>query len=116
MIVNHTGRVVRIYTEDRPDGIDDIDFSLQHVIDPTPPAVTLTPLPTVTLYEDDIPIELVEFGHAEALPAEQDGVQRIVPLEVALAQPRRDDLLVTYRPVTTSDGTVIGCRELAQPI
>jgi hypothetical protein len=41
----------------------------------------------------------------------------VVPLEVALAQSaRRDDLLVTYRTVTTADGTVIGCRELAQPV
>jgi hypothetical protein len=30
--------------------------------------------------------------------------------------PRRDDLLVPYREVRNSDGTVIGCRELAQPV
>lgn len=116
MIVNNTGRTVRIYAEDRPDGDDDIDFSLLHTFDPTPPAVQLTPMPLLTLYEDDVPVEVVEFGHADQLPASQDGIKRIVPLEVALAQPRRDDLLVTYRPVTTADGTVIGYRELAQPV
>jgi hypothetical protein len=116
MIVNNTGRTVRIYAEDRPDGADDIDFGLLHTFDPDPPAVQLTPMPLVTLYEDDIPLELVEFGHAQQLPAPRDGTKRIVPLEVALAQPRRDDLLVTYRPVTTADGTVIGYRELAQPV
>ena len=116
MIVNNTGRTVRIYAEDRPDGVDDIDWVLLHTFDPTPPAVQLTPMPQVTLYEDDVPIEIVEFGHADQLPAARDDVKRIVPLEVALAQPRRDDLLVAYRPVTTADGTVIGYRELAQPV
>lgn len=115
MIVNNTGRTVRIYAEDRPDGVDDIDLGLLHTFDPTSPAVQLTPMPLLTLYEDDVPVEVVEFGHAERLPAPRDGTKRIVPLEVALAQPRRDDLLVTYRPVTTADGTVIGFRELAQP-
>lgn len=116
MIVNNTGRTVRIYAEDRPDGVDDIAFGLLHTFDPVPPAIQLTPMPLGTLYEDDVPVELVEFGHADKLPTAQDGTKRIVPLDVALAQPRRDDLLVTYRPVTTADGTVIGYRELAQPV
>jgi hypothetical protein len=116
VIVNNTGRTVRIYTEGRPDGLDDIDLGLLRTFDPAPPAVQLTPMPLVTLYDDDVPVEIVEFGHAEHLPAPQDGTKRIVPFEVALAQPRRDDLLVTYRPVTTADGTVIGFRELAQPV
>lgn len=116
MIVNNTGRTVRIYAQGRPDGVDDIDLSLLHVFDPDPPAVQLTPMPLVTLYEDDVPVELVEYGHADNLPAPQDGIRRIVPLDVALSlSHRRDDLLVTYRPVTTADGTVIGFRELAQP-
>lgn len=116
MIVNLTARVIRIYAEDRPEGVDDIDFGLLHVFDPQPPAALLTPMSLVTTYEDDVPIELVEYGHTEHLPAPQTGVRYVVPLEVALAQSRRDDLLVTYRDVTTSDGTVIGCRELAQPV
>jgi hypothetical protein len=117
VITNLTGRTIRIYAEDRPDGVDDIDFGLQHTIDPDG-AVQLTPMPLTTIYQDDqIPVELVEYGHAEGLPAPQSGVFYVVPLEVALAQSaRRDDLLVTYRTVTTADGTVIGCRELAQPV
>lgn len=116
MIVNLTPRVVRIYAEDRPDGDDDIAFGLQHTFDPQLPAAQLTPLPLVTLYEDDVPVELVEYGHIANLPAARDGVRLIVPFEVALAQPRRDDLLVTYRDVHDSTGAVIGCRELAQPV
>jgi hypothetical protein len=117
VIVNNTGRTVRIYAEDRPDGVDDVDFSLLHVIDPDAQSIVLTPRPLVTMDVDGIPIELVEYGHADNLPAPQDGIQHIVPLDVALSlSHRRDDLLVTYRDVTTSDGTVIGCRELAQPV
>ena len=116
MIVNLTPRVVRVYNADRPDSIDDIDLGLEHVIDPAPQAATLAPIPLVGTAQDDIPVELIEYGHADNLPAARDGVFYIVPLDVALAlHPRRTDLLVTYTDVTTSDGTVIGCRSLAQP-
>jgi hypothetical protein len=116
VIANLTPRVVRIYSPDRPDGVDDIDQGLLHVYDPAPQTAQLTPILLVTTSDDDVPIALVEYGHVEELPARRDGVRCIVPLEVALTQPRRDDLLVTYEDVTTSDGTVIGCRALAQPV
>lgn len=117
MIVNLMPRVVRVYAEDRADGLDDIGTGLLRTIDPEPQSAQLTPLPIGTTYRDDLPVELVEYGHVDNLPASRDGVSYVVPLEVALSQTgRRDDLLVTYRDVTTSDGTVIGCRELAQPI
>lgn len=117
MIVNNTGRTVRIYADDRPDGIDDIDMGLLHVFDPDPQAAQLAPLPLVEMYQDDVPLTQIEYGHADNLPAARDGVFYIAPLEVALSlHPRRADLLVTYRDVRTADGTVIGCRSLAQPI
>lgn len=116
MIVNLTARVIRIYAETRPDGIDNIDTGLLQTLDPETPPAQVAPLPLVTTYQDDVPVELVEYGHADNLPAARDGVFYIVPLEVALAHhPRRADLLVTYQDVRTSDGTVIGCRALAQP-
>ena len=115
-IVNLTARVVRVYSADRPDNVDDIDLGLLHVFDPQPDTAQLTPILLVTTSEDDVPIELVEYGHVENLPARRDGVRLIVPLDVALTQPRRDDLLATYQDVATSDGTVIGCRALAQPV
>jgi len=115
-VVNLTGRLIRVYAEDRPDGIDDVDWGLQHAIDPEPQPARITPIPIGTTYQDDIPVELVEFGHIDDLPTPRDGVFYVVPLEVALSQARRDDLLVTYRDVHDSTGAVIGCRELAQPV
>ena len=115
-VINLTGRLIRIYAEDRPDGIDDIDWGLQHSIDPQVAPARIDPIPIGTTYQDDIPVELVEFGHIDDLPSPRDGVFYIVPLEIALSQVRRDDLLVTYRDVRDSTGAVIGYRELAQPV
>lgn len=115
-IENLTPRVVRIYNADRPDGIDDLDLGLRLTLDPAPQAAALDPMPLVTTTIDDIPVELTEYGHVSDLPGARDGVYLIVPLEVAVVlHPRRSDLLVTHNNVTTSDGTVIGCRSLAQP-
>lgn len=116
MIDNLTPRVVRIYNADRPNGVDDLDLGLRQTFDPAPQAAALEPLPLVSTMQDDVPLELTEYGHAANLPAARDGVFLIVPLEVALALQRRADLLVTHDEVTTTDGTVIGYRSLAQPI
>ena len=117
MIVNLTARVVRLYNPDRPDGIDDLDLGLRATISPEPQRCTLDPLPLVTTMVDDLPVELIEYGHADNLPAARDGIFYVVPLDVALSlHPRRADLLVTHQQVTTADGTVIGYRSLAQPV
>ncbi|MEV5350405.1 hypothetical protein [Streptomyces achromogenes] len=61
--------------------------------------------------------ELVEYGHAHDLPPARDGLRYIVSLVVALAlTDRRGDLLVPYREVRDASGTVIGCRQFAQPV
>lgn len=115
-ISNLTPRVVRIYQADRPDGVDDLDLGLRQTFDPAPQPAALDALPLVGTMQDDVPLELIEYGHADNLPAARDGVFLIVPIEVALAlHPRRADLLVTHDEVTTSDGTVVGYRSLAQP-
>ena len=116
-ITNLTPRVVRIYQADRPDGIDDLDLGLLRTIDPAPQPAALAPLPLVTASQDDVPVELIEYGHVDHLPAPQDGTWYVVPFEVALALcASRTDVLVTHNDVTTADGTVIGYRSLAQSL
>jgi hypothetical protein len=79
VIVNLTPRVVRIYNPDRPNGVDDIDLGLRQTFDPASQAAALDPMPLVTTYQDDVPVELIEYGHADNLPAARDDVFYIVP-------------------------------------
>jgi len=113
VILNLTPHPIRLYSSDRPDGIDDLEPGLREVI---PPEETPARLATFEVSSGMWPV-LVEFGHAQNLPPKRDGVQHIVSLVVALAlADRRSDLLVPYREVRNSTGTVIGCRQLAQPV
>lgn len=113
MILNLTPHPIRLYSNEREDGIDDLEPHLREVI---PPAETPARLATFEASSGMWPV-LVEFGHAQNLPPKRDGVEYIVSLVVALAlADRRSDLLVPYREVRNSSGTVIGCRSLAQPV
>ncbi|MER5613313.1 hypothetical protein [Streptomyces sp. NPDC002215] len=113
MILNLTPHPIRLYANEREDGVDDLDPHLQQVIEPEPVPARLS---TIEL-GGGITFELVEFGHAQNLPPKRDGYQYIVSLVVALAlADRRNDLLVPYREVRNASGTVIGCRSLAQPV
>ncbi|MFJ1648028.1 hypothetical protein [Streptomyces sp. NPDC088258] len=113
MILNLTPHPIRLYADEREDGIDDLEPHLQQVIDPEPEPARLD---TIEL-GGGITFQLVEFGHARQLPPKRDGIQYIVSLVVALAlADRRSDLLVPYREVRNATGTVIGCRTLAQPV
>ncbi|MGW0131881.1 hypothetical protein [Streptomyces sp. NPDC003299] len=117
MILNLTPHPIRLYNADRPDGIDDLEPGLRLVIEPEPKPARLGVVPLSTEYRDGIPVELVEYGHAIGLPRRADGCSYIVSLPVALGlAPRRSDLLVPYREVRNASGTVIGCRQLAQPV
>lgn len=113
MILNLTPHPIRLYWGGREDGNDDLDAHLMEVYEPEP---TPARLATIELGGGTI-FELVEFGHAQNLPPQRDGVQYIVSLVVALGlATRRNDLLVPYREVRNASGTVIGCRALAQPV
>jgi hypothetical protein len=113
VILNLTPHPIRLYAAERKDGSDDLDEGLREVIQPEPVPARLA---TIEL-GGGFAFEMVEFGHAENLPPARDGVQYIVSLVVALALcDRRSDLLVPYREVRNSTGTVIGCRSLAQPV
>ncbi|GAB2731855.1 hypothetical protein [Streptomyces bullii] len=117
MILNLTPHPIRLYNDDRPDGIDDLEPGLRLVIEPEPKPARLGVMPLSTEYRDGIPVELVQYGHALGLPRRAEGVSYVVSLPVALAlAPRRSDLLVPYREVRNASGTVIGCRQLAQPV
>ncbi|HZF92087.1 hypothetical protein [Streptomyces sp.] len=117
MIVNLTPHPIRLYADDRPDGIDDLVPGLLHVIEPGERPARLGVVPLSREYRDGVPVEVVQYGHAQGLPRRHAGVSYVVSLPVALAlAPRRSDLLVPYREVRDSAGTVIGCRQLAQPV
>ncbi len=70
----------------------------------------------------DFPVELVEYRHFNGLPAaaadpgERHHTWYAVSLALALACSKRGDLLVPYREIRNSAGTVIGCRSLAVPV
>lgn len=117
MILNLTPHPIRLYAPDRPDGVDDLDPGLLRIIDPERTPARLGMVPLTSEHRDGIPVELVEYGHAQDLPPRVDGVSYVVSLPVALGlAAKRDDLLVPYREVRNSSGTVIGCRQLAQPV
>ncbi|KOX32931.1 hypothetical protein ADL07_11440 [Streptomyces sp. NRRL F-4707] len=112
-----TPHPIRVYADDRPDGLDDLDLGLRRVIDPQPTPARLGMVPLTSEYRDGIPVELVEYTHAQDLPGRADGFSYIVSLPVALGLAmKRSDLLVPYREVRNASGTVIGCRQLAQPV
>jgi hypothetical protein len=116
-LINLTPHPIRIYQPDRPDGIDDLEPGLRLVIEPEDRPARLGVVPLGTEYRAGIPVELVQYGHAVGLPRRAEGVSYIVSLPIALGlAPRRGDLLVPYREVRNSSGTVIGCRQLAQPV
>jgi hypothetical protein len=117
VIVNLTPHPVRIYAADRPDGIDDLEPALRLVIEPEDTPARLAMQPCSSENREGVEVELVEYGHAVGIPPAREGVSCVVSLPVALALAKtRDDLLVPYREVRNASGTVIGCRQLAQPV
>jgi len=113
MILNLTPHPIRLYAPEREDGSDDLEPYLREVIEPEPVPARLA---TFEVSSGMWPV-LVEFGHAQNLPPKRDGYYYVVSLVVALAlAERRSDLLVPYREVRNASGTVIGCRQLAQPV
>ena len=56
-----------------------------------------------------------EYGDADLVPQESEGVMYIVSMLTAQAATlqRRDDIYVVNEPVQNSDGTIVGCLSLA---
>ena len=79
-----------------------------------PPSGDVARLATIELGGNEL-YELVEYGHANGLPARVQGVNYVVSLVVALAV-HRDDLLAPWREVRNEQGTVIGCHALQKVV
>lgn len=118
-LVNLTPHPVRIYKEDTPDQVEDLDDGVMTVLEPSG---TLARLSESVIGEDavltdegvEIPISAVSYAKVEGLPAPQQGVFYVVPLMTALAAAERDDLLVPYEQVRNGEGTVVGCRRFGR--
>jgi hypothetical protein len=117
VIRNLTPHPINLYRADE-DGRVDVAAGPLDVIPVDGPPVRLAMIELGTQIGYGAPVELVEFGHAHDLPPKQDGVHLVVSLPVALSlvAAGRDDLLVPYLEVRNEQGTVVGCRMLAQPV
>lgn len=125
MIHNATPHTVNIYAPQTPDVIVAGEIAPIYILprsDDLKPA-RIGQIDLGTHYIHGVPVEYVEFtahgGLVHALPEHVDGVFYVVSLVVAMQQTyvyNRDDLLVPYREVRNTDGTVIGCRGLARPV
>lgn len=127
-LINLTPHPIRIYSDNTPDQIDDLNDGL---IDTLPPSGTVARLAEIDLGQHrvldvetythgvaSIPVEWVEYGQVHGLPEQRDDVFLIVPLLIALGvnvKGDRPDLLVPYQQVRNAEGTVVGCRLLARP-
>jgi hypothetical protein len=119
-LINLTPHSIRIYHPDTESRITDPDDGLLIEI---PPSGTVARLATIDLgtwgiaYHEGvhIPVEGVEYGHPEGLPPEtMADIRYVVSLAFALAMPYRDDLLVPYVEVRSTEGVMLGCKFLAR--
>lgn len=67
----------------------------------------------VTVGEQRVPLQRQQVERIEHLPPPEGGTWLIVSSLVALAAPRRSDLLVP-RKMVRRDGRIVGCRALMQ--
>jgi hypothetical protein len=122
-LTNHTPHQVCIYAQDAPDTVTTWVAVPIRVIPRQPEPARLAEFsftaeaPAGGDYDAPVPIYHVTYMQQQitGLPAVEAGVGRIVSMPVALACPHREDLLVPFREVRNSTGTVIGCRALARP-
>lgn len=132
-LINLTPHPIRIYAQEVPSTLTDIDEGLVTIIPPSgqvarlaseePRGVSYTG--AAVRYENaefgsvHIQLDRVVFTTVYGLPAAREDVFYIVPLVTAIAvqaeAPARTDLLVPYEQVRNAEGTVVGCRTLACP-
>lgn len=113
MILNLTPHPIRLYDAERVDGLDDLTPHLREVI---PPEDTPARLSMYEIGLDGDGVERVAYENVTDLPVPRAGVRFVVSLVIGIAMAnQRDDLIVPYREVRNSAGTVIGCRAFARP-
>lgn len=127
MIVNLTPHPLHFYPVDCPDRIEPGQVEPLFTVPPTGQTTRIVENTLGTWFEDvfdedtlsdcKVAVEGVEYGYITGLPLpdKERRIRYVVPLVVALAARGRDDLLVPYRDVRNMAGSVIGCRQLAQP-
>lgn len=131
MIINLTPHPINVYAVDCPDRIDPDAIKPEFTVPASTAPARLVENTLGTWFSDSfdqqapaesfvtVTVEGVEYGYVTNLP-EPDGQNPhqtwyLVPLVVALAARHRSDLLVPYRDVRNLTGTIVGCRQLAQP-
>lgn len=118
MLVNLTPHPIRVYANNVPDRIIAADYEPVWVIEPSGTVARIGEIDLGTQYlrNCEVPVEYIEYRHANGLPERREDTWCIVSLALALAMPDRGDLLVPYREVRNFDGSIIGCRQLARPV
>lgn len=136
MIINLTPHPLRIFPLDCPDRLEEGTVAPLFTVAPSGKVARIVENTLGTWFSDcfdgqvpaesftTVMVEGVEYGHISSLPpCDTEAVDLnlpprvyyVVPLVVALAARGRSDLLVPYRDVRSLTGTVLGCRQLAQP-
>lgn len=137
MIVNLTPHPLNLYPLDCPDRIEEGAVEPLFTVAPSGAVARIAENTLGTWFSDcfdhgvaaesftTVQVEGVEYGNITGLPPyDQEAwdlnlrprTYYVVSLVVALAARGRGDLLVPYREVRNATGTVIGCRQLAQPV
>lgn len=122
MIVNLTPHPINVYPRDTPDQIEPGSVEPEQVFEPSGEVARIGQIDLGTQYERgcSVPVEYVEFRHANGMPprpANADYIDTwyVVSLAFALAN-QHPALLVPYLEVRDMAGRVIGCRMLARPV
>jgi hypothetical protein len=130
VLVNRTGRDLRLMARDTPDRIPAADIDRWTVAtlpahDGEPARIGEIDLGHTTWEhggDGDWPIAWIEYRHVTDLPAPRPGVSYVVSHAVAMMRTYqngdagRGDLLVVHRRVRDETGVVVGCRWLARPV
>ena len=120
MIINLTPHPIRVYSNDTPDSISDLDQGLLFEVPPAdkPARIAMIDLGHESyVYPDDEAVigpstwcDWQQFGQCHDLPQPQSNTRYIVAMVVARDQTHRSDLIFPVSEVRNEHGTVVGCR------